>query len=441
MTNNQDYAIHWFRRDLRLHDNNALHAALDSSFPVKCIFIFDTLILEGLAPEDPRVAFIYNQLCIIKDTLQGYGSDLKIYHGKPAEIWTSLSESANLKAVYANRDYEPYALNRDDKLKIILSKKDLNFNTYKDHVIFEKEEILTQQGTPYKVYTPYNRAWKDTANFDPGNLDKNKHLTNYKISLENNLLDIANPEGMIALQDLGFKSVQVPNVPTDLKNITVDKYDQIRDIPAKEGTSKLGTALRFGTESIRRIVKMAIRSNETYWDELIWREFFIQILYNFPEVVNEPFHKKYAAIDWRNNEEEFERWCNGETGYSLVDAGMRELNETGFMHNRVRMVTASFLVKHLLIDWRWGEAYFAEKLMDFELASNNGNWQWVAGCGTDAAPYFRIFNPESQQKKFDPDYDYVKKWVNEWGTDDYPDPVVNHKEARERCLNAYKAVV
>lgn len=438
---NQEYVIHWFRRDLRLQDNKGLHFALQSGYPVKCLFIFDKNILEHLSKEDRRVNFIHQQLTLIKTTLQEKGSELHIFHETPVVLWKALSEDPNLKGVFTNRDYEPYAIDRDGKIQEILSKKEIEFHTFKDHLIFEKQEILTQQDSPYKVYTPYNRAWKEKLSVDTDHPEKNKHLTAYDITLDNNLLQMEQQAEMPTLESLGFSPVDIPSVPTDLKNIQVDHYDQVRDIPAKEGTSKLGTALRFGTISIRQAVQMAIKTNETFWNELIWREFFSQILYNFPHVADEPFHKKYEAIEWRNHEEEFERWCEGKTGYPIVDAGMRELNTTGFMHNRVRMITASFLVKDLLIDWRWGEAFFAEKLMDYELASNNGNWQWAAGCGTDAAPYFRIFNPISQQKKFDPDFTYIRKWVDEWGTDSYPDIIVDHKEARERCLEAYKKVM
>ncbi len=441
MDSNQEYVIHWVRRDLRLHDNKALHYALESGYPVKCVFIFDKKILHDLPNQDSRVTFIHQQLTFIKNSLQKNGSDLEVFHGSPREVWQSISKDPDLKGVFLNRDYEPYATGRDEKVKELLDKKGIDFHTFKDHVVFEKSEILTQQETPYKVYTPYNRAWKEKLDADLDNLDDNEHLRWYEVSLKDRVMKIKKLDQMPALKSLGFLPTETPPLPTDLKNISVGDYDQVRDIPALEGTSMLGTALRFGTVSIRQTIKMAIRSNETFWDELIWREFFMQILHHFPYVTDKPFRKKYEGINWRNNETEFARWCEGRTGYPLVDAGMRELNATGFMHNRVRMVTASFLVKHLLIDWRWGEAYFAEKLMDYELASNNGNWQWAAGCGTDADPYFRIFNPISQQKKFDPEFKYIKRWVKVWETDDYPDPIVDHKEARERCLKAYKAVV
>lgn len=440
MNTNQKYVIHWFRRDLRLYDNHALAAALDSGLPVWCLFIFDSHILKKLPREDARVQFIYEQINRIKKQLQKYGSDLNVLSGTPVDLWNSLAEDPNLQAVYTNRDYEPSALDRDQKIQEVLSIHKIDFHTFKDHVIFEKKEITTQQGYPYSVYTSYNRAWKEKLQIDPGNPENNVHLKDFKVVLDGRLLGFDTPDAMPALESLGFSPVNIPGLPTDLKNVSVVDYDKWRDIPAVQGTSRLGTALRFGTVSIRETMKMAIKNNETFWNELIWREFFAQILFNYPYVTEGPYRKMYEKIEWRNNEEEFHLWCTGQTGYSLVDAGMRELNETGFMHNRVRMVTASFLVKHLLIDWRWGEAYFAEKLMDYELASNNGNWQWVAGCGTDAAPYFRIFNPELQQKRFDPKYIYVKKWVKEWNTGKYPTRIVDHREARERCLKAYRGV-
>lgn len=440
MNTNQQFVIHWFRRDLRLHDNHALASALSSGFPVRCIFIFDTHILAHLPAEDARVQFIHAQISAMKKSLQDLGSDLYVIHGSVLDSWISLAEDPFLQSVYTNRDYEPYALERDQKVREMLYRQDIEFLTFKDHVIFEKQEITTLRDSPYTVYTPYNKAWKEKMQIDINNLEDNIHLREFKINLKNRLLKATMATEMPTLKSLGFSTVKMFYGPTELENINIENYDELRDIPSVEGTTRLGTALRFGTVSIRETMKMAIKSNNAFWNELIWREFFSQILSNFPYVSEGPFRKKYEKIEWRNSEKEFQLWCNGQTGYPLVDAGMRELNETGFMHNRIRMVTASFLVKHLLIDWRWGEAYFAEKLMDYELASNNGNWQWVAGCGTDAAPYFRIFNPESQQKKFDPHLTYVKKWVKDWGTSDYPYPIVDHKEARERCLKAYKII-
>lgn len=430
------HTIHWFRRDLRLHDNTALHHALASGLPVKCIFIFDENILSQLPEKDKRVQFIHDRLCEMREKLQENGSDLWIYHGKPIEIWEELAKDENLKKVFTNRDYEPYAQKRDKAVYELLKSKDIDFKGFKDQVIFEKKEILSGKGTPYTVYTPFMKAWKKKFQEN-----SELRLNEFNIALEKEKLLTQNNAAFLTLEKIGFEEVDVPNLPLNLRGIDVKDYDKVRDIPSVEATTKLGTALRFGTLSVREAIQFAIKHNETFWNELIWREFFMQIMYNFPRVQKEAFREKYDKIVWRNNEEEFKIWCEGKTGFPIVDAGMRELNATGFMHNRVRMITASFLVKDLLIDWRWGEAYFAEKLLDFDLSANNGNWQWAAGTGTDAAPYFRIFNPESQQKKFDPDFEYIKKWIPEFGTEDYPKQMVNRKEARERCLAAYKAVV
>ena len=427
------YNIHWMRRDLRTNDNAALHHALQSGLPVKCIFIFDENILENLTKKDARVVFIHDRLEEIKSKLNESGGDLIVFHGKPVELWNELAKDKNLKGVFANRDYEPYAQNRDKEVYEILKENNIDFKGFKDHLIFEKQDILTQNNDSYKVYTPYSKSWKQRLTEDD--------LKEYSIHFSKSNVFQQKKENMISLEKLGFEEIEIPDLPLDLRGIDVKDYDKVRDFPATEATTKLGTALRFGTLSVRRAVKFAQKYNQTFLNELIWREFFAQILYNFPQVEKEAFRKQYDNIKWRNNEKEFDLWCQGKTGFPIVDAGMRELNETGFMHNRVRMIVASFLVKDLLIDWRWGEAYFAEKLMDFELASNNGNWQWAAGCGTDAAPYFRIFNPTSQQKKFDPDLEYIKKWIPEFGTDDYPDEIVNHKEARERCLQVFKEAI
>ncbi|MGI9527418.1 MAG: cryptochrome/photolyase family protein [Weeksellaceae bacterium] len=431
-----NYAIHWFRRDLRLADNHALYEAIASGLRVKCIFIFDTNILSQLPETDRRVQFIYDRLKEIKSELQKYGSDLWVYFGEPIKIWKQLAEDNILKIVYANRDYEPYAIKRDKEVYDILKAKKIEFKGYKDQVIFDKNEILSQKAEPYTVYSPYMRKWKATFA-----LDQNKYLKEYNTDLNTANLVPSGEESFPSMETLGFKETKLPHIPLDLKGISINNYDEVRDIPAMDATTKIGTALRFGTMSVREAVKYALEQNEVFLNELIWREFFMQILYHFPQVEHHAFRPKYEGIAWRNNEAEFELWCQGKTGFPIVDAGMRELNETGFMHNRVRMITASFLVKDLLIDWRWGEAYFAQKLMDYDLAANNGNWQWAAGTGTDAAPYFRIFNPESQQKKFDSDFMYIKKWIPEFGTDQYPKEIVNHKEARERCLSAYKKAI
>lgn len=427
--------IFWFRRDLRLEDNHAFSEALDADRPVLPIFIFDSEILDGLPPDDARVTFLHDRLQELRSRMQDdQGSSLAIYHGKPLDIFKELVSDWDVGQVFTNRDYEPYARERDEAVGKWLNGQDIEFHTFKDQVIFEKDEVVKDDGDPYVVYTPYMKKWKqafrDTSpeTFDSagqlGNLIEHSRLPN---------LDLA---------DIGFERSQISVPPYDISEDLIDDYEATRNYPAKEGTSRLGPHLRFGTISIRQALGKALESsNETFWNELIWREFFMQILWHFPRTVNEAFRKEYDRIEWRNNESEFEKWREGRTGFALVDAGMRQLNESGYMHNRVRMLTASFLCKHLLIDWRWGEAYFAEKLLDYEMASNVGNWQWAAGSGVDAAPYFRIFNPMTQVDKFDKDQSYIEKWVPEYGTEDYPEKMVDHKAARERCLETYKAAL
>ncbi|WP_418887618.1 cryptochrome/photolyase family protein [Leeuwenhoekiella marinoflava] len=429
-------SVFWFRRDLRLDDNVGFLEALKGGNPVLPIFIFDKEILDKLPEDDARVTFIYDTLQKIRKTMQDeYRSSLALYYGKPEDIWKQLTEDYNIQAVYTNHDYEPYALQRDKKIKKILEEKDVPFKTFKDQVIFEKDEVVKGDGNPYVVYTPYKNKWREVFDEDQ---DLKIHYTSQYLKnlIENSRLP------NLDLSDMGFKksSIEIPDyevTPTLIQN-----YEDTRNFPAKDGTSHLGPHLRFGTVSIRKMVKKAIAEKNTiFWSELIWREFFMQILYHYPETIDKSFRPKYDRIEWRNNEDEFEKWKKGETGFLLVDAGMRQLNKTGYMHNRVRMLVASFLCKHLLIDWRWGETYFAEKLLDYELSSNVGNWQWAAGSGVDAAPYFRIFNPMTQVDKFDKDKKYIREFVPEFDTDDYPDKMVDHKEARERCLKTYKAAV
>lgn len=427
--------IFWFRRDLRLDDNLGFYKALHGKYPVLPIFIFDKEILEELPEDDARVTFLHETLQKIRDTLQEHGSSLAIYHGKPLEIFQQICKDFEVQNVITNRDYEPYAKQRDEAVKAFLTEKEIGFYTYKDQVIFEKDEVVKSDGDPYVVYTPYMKTWKDK-------FDADKHLTIYYTSQHFEKLIQHSRLPNLSLSDIGFKksSIDVPDY--DVTPTTIQEYEKTRNFPAAEGTSRLGPHLRFGTVSIRKMMKKAIaEKNEVFWQELIWREFFMQILWHFPETVNNAFRKKYDRINWRNNKEEFEKWKTGTTGYPLVDAGMRELNTTGYMHNRVRMLVASFLCKHLLIDWRWGEAYFAEKLLDYEQSSNVGNWQWAAGSGVDAAPYFRIFNPTTQIEKFDKDKKYIKTYVDEYDTDAYPEKMVDHKEARERCLTTYKEAV
>ncbi|MGY0392685.1 cryptochrome/photolyase family protein [Bizionia sp. KMM 8389] len=427
--------IFWFRRDLRLDDNTGFYKALESDNPVLPIFIFDSEILDSLNSNDARVTFIYNTIQEMRSALQKeYNSSIALYFGTPKTVFEDLLKSYDISAVYTNHDYEPYAQKRDQEIEQILNQKNVSFHTFKDQVIFEKSEIVKNDGTPYRVYTPYMRSWKSAFN----DLKLSIYDTH---SLFNNLVKNTRLPNL-TLSDIGFDKSEQHIIPYQLSNSIITDYEAKRNFPALDATSHLGTHLRFGTVSIRKIVqKAANKTNDTFLKELIWREFFMQVLWHFPHTLTESFKAKYDAIKWRNNEAEFKAWCEGKTGYPLVDAGMRELNTTGFMHNRVRMLVGSFLCKHLLIDWRWGEAYFAEKLHDYEMASNIGNWQWVAGSGVDAAPYFRIFNPTTQIEKFDKGLEYIKKWVPEFQELDYTPKIVDHKEARERCLKVYKAAV
>lgn len=424
--------IFWFRRDLRLDDNVGFYEALKSEYPVLPLFIFDTEILEDLPEDDARVNFIFDSLQDMRNSLKNdHNSSLALYHGKPLDIFKQLVKDFDIAAVYTNHDYEPYAQARDTEIKKLLSSKEIDFHTYKDQVIFEKDEVVKNDGKPYMVYTPYMKVWKEKfRTMELKIFYTNSHLDNLvkNTSLPN-----------LSLSEIGFKKASQKIADYEVTPTLIQDYEKTRNFPAQDSTSRLGPHLRFGTVSIRKIIKKAIaEKNEVFWQELIWREFFMQILWHFPHTVNDSFKPKYDRIEWRNNEAEFKLWCEGHTGYPLVDAGMRQLNETGFMHNRVRMLVGSFLCKHLLIDWRWGEAYFAEKLHDYEMSSNVGNWQWVAGSGVDAAPYFRIFNPTTQIEKFDKDLKYISKWVPEFQELTYPEKMVDHKEARLRCLETYK---
>jgi len=424
--------LFWFRRDLRLHDNTGLFKALSEEKNVLPVFILDTNILEKLEKCDARVTFLHQTLKGLKQKLQQHGSDLHIEYGEPKAVWKKLVNTHQPTAVYANTDYEPYARTRDAWVEKFLAEQDITFVRTKDHIVFEKNEVLKADGTPYTVFTPYSRKWRE--HLTPADLAPFKSE-----DLPQNYAQISKKTDTPSLESMGFSqsSLTLPGQDIDLK--IIKNYDQTRDIPSlNTGTSHLGLHLRFGTISIRNLVHQSLPLNDTYVSELCWRDFYQQILWHFPHAADKPFRAKYEAIEWRNMEGEFEKWCNGQTGYPIVDAGMRELNATGYMHNRVRMITASFLCKHLLIDWRWGEAYFAKKLLDFDLAANNGGWQWSAGTGCDAAPYFRVFNPEAQQKKFDPKFEYIKKWVPEFGTDAYVQPMVEHKIARIRALDTYK---
>jgi deoxyribodipyrimidine photo-lyase len=428
----QKVSIFWYRRDLRLEDNAGLFYALKSTYPVLPLFIFDKEILDKLDNKyDARVEFIHNTISGLNKQLAQLGSAMIVKYGKPLEIWDSLINEFEIAEVYTNHDYEKYAIERDKKVGEFLNAKGISFYTYKDQVIFEKEEILSGSNTPYTVFTPYSKKWKEKLNdFYIKSYPTETYFQNF---LQTSSLPIP------GLQEIGFFETRTEFPEKSIDESLIAKYNELRNIPSILGTTRLSVHLRFGTVSIRKLVQKALKLNQTWLNELIWRDFYMNILYHFPHINNgQSFRKEYDEIAWRNNEEEFKAWCEGKTGYPIVDAGMRELNKTGFMHNRVRMITASFLVKHLLIDWRWGEAYFAEKLLDFDFAANNGGWQWAAGSGCDAAPYFRIFNPTAQTQKFDPDLKYIKKWVPELSNFDYPKPIVEHTFARERVLAAYK---
>ncbi len=426
--------IMWFRRDLRLEDNHALFRALNSGANVIPIFIFDKNVLSLFKDKsDRRVNFIHQRLELLNKQLKNHGSSILTCFSTPQKAFQSLIEKYDIDAVYCNEDYEPYARKRDNEVSDLLFKNEIDFHQFKDHLIFAKDEITKADGKPYTVYTPYKKKWLE--NFKEEQL---KPFNSKKLFKNFKKLD---SQEIIPLEKMKYKAIDFtfPDIQIDEK--ILKDYDKNRDFPSLSATSLQGLHLRFGTLSIRKYVEEARKINHTWLSELIWREFFSQIMYNFPKVIDHEFKDKYSEIPWRNEEEageDLSKWKEGKTGYPIVDAGMRELKETGHMHNRVRMVTASFLIKHLLIDWRIGEKHFADLLLDFDLASNNGNWQWAAGCGCDAAPYFRVFNPTAQQEKFDKNFEYIKKWVPEFGTDKYPEPMVDHKEARERCLATYK---
>lgn len=424
--NKKEISVFWFRRDLRLDDNVGLHFLTHQTNNVLPLFIFDSNILDSLAKNDRRVSFIHQAMTELNEKLRGFGSGLKVLHGNPIDIWNDLTTDYNIKQVYFNHDYEPEAIKRDQIISNLLTEKGIEVCSFKDHVIFEKGEITKPDGNPYTVYTPYSKKW--LAHFK--SLEQKEYTVNASAFY---------PEQQVipSLKQIGFIPVDITAYQTH-RFKEVKDYQATRDIPSLS-TTRIGHHLRFGTISIRKVAFYCLNTNrQTLLGELIWRDFFIQILAYFPHVTHDSFKAKYDQIQWLNNPEEFKNWCEGKTGYPLVDAGMKELVNTGFMHNRVRMLTASFLTKHLLIDWRWGERFFAEHLMDYELASNNGNWQWAAGTGCDAAPYFRIFNPMTQQEKFDPEFKYTKKFIPDFKAEEYISPIVDHKKARERCISTYK---
>ena len=422
--------LFWFRRDLRFEDNHALYRALKSGSDVMPIFIYDIDITNKLNKNDHRLKYISETIEKLNRKLEAKKKKIYTFSGKPINIISDLIKKLNIKEIYLNKDYEPYARERDDEIKKKCEKNGVNFRSFKDHVIFEEDEIVKKDGTPYVVYTPYSKQW----------IDKFESKSINTFNSEGNLECLVDPN-KINNNDykIGFNKNTIQPIRYSLDNSVIDKYEDTRNYPALDSTSRIGVNLRFGTVSTRAIVKKSsTRSNNTYLKELIWREFFIQILWHFPHTTKKSFKDKYERIEWRNDMDDFKSWCDGKTGYPIVDAGMNQLNKTGFMHNRLRMVVGSFLCKHLLIDWRLGEKYFADKLFDYEQASNVGNWQWVAGCGVDAAPYFRIFNPEEQQKKFDKEFDFIRTWIPNFEKDNYINKIVEHKFARERCLNTYK---
>lgn len=434
-------AIHWFRRDLRLEDNAALYHALKSGHPVLGVFIFDQTILDQLTKNevspypDRRVQFIYQSLVRLQQQLRSLGSDLLVEYGVPLDIWRKWTDQYNIHAVFTNHDYEPYAIQRDQDVRQLLSSKGIGFHTSKDQCIFEKDEVVKDDGKPYTVFTPYSRKWKaNLTHFYLRSFPNEKYFHHF--------LKVDETLPMPSLNMMGFQEMAIHFPSPNVDEMLLSKYADRRDIPGIQGTSRLGIHLRFGTVSIRTLARKAFERNyTTYLNELIWRDFYMMILHHFPHVVNGAFRPEYDRIAWRNDPDDFEKWCKGVTGYPIVDAGIRELLETGFMHNRVRMITASFLTKHLLIDWRWGEAFFAKHLLDFELSSNNGGWQWAAGSGCDAAPYFRVFNPTLQTQKFDPKGVYIRQWVKEFDSLTYPSPMVEHSFARERALQVYGATL
>lgn len=423
--------IIWFRRDLRLHDNAALYHALKSNHPVIPVFIFDTNILNDLEDKkDKRVEFIHDAVCGMQQQLVAMQSSMEVYYDKPIAAFKKLLEKYSIEKVFTNHDYEQYAIDRDKQIEELLKAHGASFHTFKDQVIFEKNEVVKDDSSAYTIFTPYSKKWKALLNdFYLKQYPTEKYFNNF---FQQHALQIP------SLQSMGFQQTESSFPAKNVNAEIIKKYKEQRDYPSIHGTSKLSVHLRFGTISIRKLAAKAKKLNESFLNELIWRDFYHGILWHFPHVrKGESFKKEYDLIKWRNNEEEFKKWCEGKTGYPIVDAGMHELNETGFMHNRVRMIVASFLTKHLLIDWRWGEAYFAKKLLDFDYAANNGGWQWAAGCGCDAAPYFRVFNPTLQTEKFDKDLKYINKWVPELNSFDYPPPIVDHDMARKRALEVY----
>ncbi len=423
--------IFWFRRDLRVDDNRGLFEALNAGLPVIPVFIFDPAILKQFPdPTDARLTFIHRCLAELDHRFREYNSRLMVYFSSPEVVFGQLAARYSIQSVFANTDYEPEAIRRDQKVEQLLKSKGIEFRSFKDQVIFHHDEVTKSDGTPYTVFTPYSKKWKE--------LLAGQDILFYESERFLFQLKHLSSDYFPALDEIGYQVQNVRFPEKDFDRTLIENYSKTRDFPSLNGTSRLGVHLRFGTISIRKLTQFALIHSEVFLNELIWRNFYMDILWHFPQVKEKAFKPAYDFIEWRNQEAEFQRWFAGQTGYPLVDAGMRELNETGYMHNRVRMVVASFLTKHLLIDWRWGEAYFASKLLDFELASNNGGWQWASGSGCDAAPYFRVFSPDLQTKKFDTKLEYIRKWVPEFGTSAYPKPMVDHALARDRAIETYR---
>lgn len=424
--------VFWFRRDLRLEDNASLYHALKENKSVLPIFIFDKHILSKLEDkEDRRVDFIHQSLSHLNTQLASFGSTLHVFYSTPKEVFEQLSKDYIINSVYANHDYEPYAIERDNKIAEFLKTKNSTFKTYKDQCVFEKSEVTKDDGKPYTVFTPYSRKWKKTLS--------EFHYKAYPTLNYKSHFFKTKSKPIISLSEMGFKKTDIVlNTQASVSDLLLSKYKEQRDFPSIPGTSRLSVHLRFGTISVRRLVQQSKDISEPWLNELIWRDFYMMILWHFPHAAKSSFRSEYDRVEWRNDEGQFKKWCEGKTGFPIVDAGMRELNATGFMHNRVRMIVSSFLIKDLLIDWRWGEAYFAKKLIDFDLSANNGGWQWAASSGCDAAPYFRVFSPIEQLKRFDPQFIYVKKWIPEYGTSRYPLPMVDHAQARIRAIAVYK---
>lgn len=430
----QETALFWFRRDLRLKDNHGLFQALKSGRPVTCIYIFDTNRLSQLEKNDARITFIHNTLSDLKKELEEYGSTLDVRFGDPVKIFPHLIRVYNFRQVFANHDYDSYSTELDHKVRNLLMEHSIKFRSFKDHVIFEKNEIIDSKNEPYVTFDPYFKKWKKSITFNK--------VFNYKSEFYLKNLFNMSPIEFPTINQIGFEKSKIEFNSPSLSLSTIKNYDKTKTFPGiKNGTSRIGIHLRYGTISVRECVNFALSHNDSWLTELIWRDFYNQILFHFPHIENSSFKKSYDKIKWENNEELFQKWCEGNTGYPLVDAGMRELKNTGYMHSQIRIIVSSFLCKNLRIDWRWGERYFSKHLLDFDLASNIGGWQGAAGSGVESTPYFQVSNPLKQTHSFDPQLTYIKKWVPEFKNPDYPKPIVDFIESREICFKMYKKAI